>query len=277
MTLLPDRVRDSLCVSNGFILVGVPRTGNCAEWRVRGRLVSEPSNRSERHPTPRALVQGLPPRESSLRPVRHGCRLTDPLAQARVTPCGVSLEAQGATRRPGNGHSAAHRGRAGLGPERQARPVRGPDLQLALLRDRRSRRPQQSLCRRGDGDDSPGQERGHPGHPLPGHQQRRVQGIGMLLQRLRPLLDGTRARLRDERPLLRLLHTGSDGHRGVRPAHRGVPALGRQPRCRRSRQRANRARDSAREPSERGPDRRPQRRPAAVRTRRPPLHLRRRR
>ena len=28
MTLLPDRVRDSLCVSNGFILVGVPPTGN---------------------------------------------------------------------------------------------------------------------------------------------------------------------------------------------------------------------------------------------------------
>ena len=153
-------------------------------------------------------------------------------------------------------------------------PFGGQTFNQPYLRDRRSRGPQPGVRGRGRRHDSPGQGRGHPGHPLPGHQQRRLQGTGC------SAATAASSRWRSRPTTPRAASSTSSTHglrrqRGVRPAHRGVPPLGRQPRCRRSRQPANRARDSAREQSG-GDEPPPQRRPAAVRTRRPPLHLRRR-
>ena len=127
-------------------------------------------------------------------------------------------------------------------PERPAGAVRRPVVQLALPRRQPSWRREPRLRRRGEGIDPPGQGRGHPGRRLPRHQRERARPERGRL-RMRDVLDGVRARLRQQRALLRLLHPRRQP-RPPLPADRGVQALGLQPRPRRSGEPPDRARDS---------------------------------
>ena len=108
------------------------------------------------------------------------------------------------------------------------------------------------------GRDDPGRQGRRRAVDLPRHHAQ----ASTRRQRARPALDGLRARLRDERPVLRLLH----GEEPDRPAHdRGAPRRPGEPRPRGSVLRAPAGDDPAR------PAGQPQRRPAAVRPRRPAL------
>ena len=152
----------------------------------------------------------------------------------------------------------------GSGPEpaakRGTRPGAEADRQLRQpgLRRRGAGQPRAALRRRAGRQDPGAPQRAPPGQAVPRHLR-----PGLLRRRARPALGRLPARLRAERPLLRLLHR----QRGQHPDRRVPAPL------------ADQGRGRLAPPGDRGPppgELEPQRRPGAV-PRRPPLLRHRRR
>ena len=164
---------------------------------------------------PRATRRG----RTSARPTCASCRAS-PRACVRCSSrlkLRLAAVAVAARRLRSGGGGAARRARA----RRTARAAAADRLlRRAAVRDRAARRPSARVRRRAGRHDPRRARRPEARHAVPGHQRPRHVG-----RRAGPAVDGVRARLRDQRPVLRLLH----GH-GRRPARRRVPAPQRRPR-----------------------------------------------